>query len=119
MKKILAFLGCISLVLGIIGAFLPVLPTTPFLLLSSYLFMKSSDRLYHWLNNHRILGPYIQDFMVHKAIPLHAKIIAISMLWISLTCCALFATDKLFVRIIFLALATGVTIHILSYKTKK
>lgn len=119
MKQILAFLGIVSLVLGIIGMFLPVLPTTPFLLLSSWLFMKSSDRLYRWLLNHRVLGPYIQDFMVHRAIPLHAKVIAITMLWGSLTCCALFATDRLLLRIMFLVLATGVTIHILRYKTKR
>ncbi|MDO4497308.1 MAG: YbaN family protein [Bacteroidales bacterium] len=119
MKKILALLGIVSLVLGIIGMFLPVLPTTPFLLLSSWLFMKSSDRLYYWLMNHRVFGPYIQDFMVHKSIPLHTKVIAITMLWVSLICCALFATDKLILRIMFLTLATGVTIHILRYKTKK
>ncbi|MDO4462848.1 MAG: YbaN family protein, partial [Bacteroidia bacterium] len=82
MKNILAFFGILSLVLGVIGMFLPVLPTTPFLLLSSYLFMKSSNRLYNWLMNHRILGPYIQDFMLHKTIPLHTKVVAITMLWV-------------------------------------
>lgn len=119
MKKVLALLGLISLCAGVIGIFVPVLPTTPFLLLSSYLFMKSSDRLYNWLMNHPRFGPYIQDFLIHKSIPLHSKIISISLLWLSLAFCALFITDKLILRLLFLAIAIGVTIHILKFKTKR
>lgn len=119
MKKILAILGLLSLALGVLGIFLPVLPTTPFLLLSSALFMRSSDRLYNWLMNEPHLGSYIKDFMEYKRIPLKAKILAISTLWISLILCAIFVSDKLLLRIMFISIAIGVTIHILSYRTKK
>lgn len=118
-KYILAALGLLSLALGVLGIFLPVLPTTPFLLLSSALFLRSSRRLYDWLMNHPKLGPYIRDFMVYKTIPLKGKIISISMLWISLICCAIFVSDNLCLRFMFIAIAIGVSIHILSYKTKR
>lgn len=118
MKRLLALSGVIALGLGIIGIFVPVLPTTPFLLLASALFMKSSPRLYHWLMSHPRLGPYINDFMVNKAIPLKAKVISVSMLWASLISCAVFVTDKWTLRAVFILIAIGVTIHILSYKTK-
>jgi len=118
MKKLVALLGLISLGLGIVGIFVPVLPTTPFLLLASWLFLKSSDRLYNWLMNHHQLGPYIKDFMIYKAIPLKAKIISISMLWVSLICCAVFVAKHWSLRVMFILIAIGVSIHILSFKTK-
>ncbi|MDR2840025.1 MAG: YbaN family protein, partial [Paludibacter sp.] len=58
MKLLFIILGLISLALGIIGIFLPLLPTTPFLLLSAALFARGSQRLYNWLINHRVLGSY-------------------------------------------------------------
>lgn len=118
-RYLLIVAGSISLALGIIGIFLPVLPTTPFLLLSAACWLKSSQRLYDWLLSHPRLGPYISDFMVHKAIPLRIKIISISLLWITLLYCAIFVTDLLWLRILFMAIAIGVTIHILSFKTRR
>lgn len=119
MKKFLALLGIVSVILGMIGIFLPVLPTTPFLLLASYLFLKSSPRLYKWLMGHPRFGPYLKDFTEHRCIPLKAKIISISMLWISLLACAIFVTDKLVPRLLFVGLAIAVTCHILSFKSKR
>ena len=66
-------LGSVSLVLGIIGIPLPLLPTTPFLLLSAYCFAKGSDRLYRWLMEHPRLGPPIHQWQAHKAISRSAK----------------------------------------------
>ncbi|MBR2856155.1 MAG: YbaN family protein [Bacteroidales bacterium] len=119
MKILLTILGLISLGLGIVGMFLPVLPTTPLLLLAAALFLRSNDRLYDWLMNHPRLGPYISNFLKHKAIPLKVKIISISMLWLTLLYCAIFVAGHWALRLLFLAIATGVTIHILSYKTLK
>ncbi len=119
MKIIYTIIGLISLGLGIVGIFLPVLPTTPLLLLAAFLFLRGNDRLYEWLMNHPRLGPYITDFMVHKSIPIHVKIISVSMIWLTLLYCAVFVTDIMLLRLMFIAIATGVTIHILSYKTKK
>ena len=117
LKILLAVLGCISLGLGILGAFLPVLPTTPLLLLAAALFLKSDERLYAWLMNHPRLGTYISNFLEHKAIPMRVKIASIAALWIALSCCAVFVAEHWALRLLFLAIAVGVTVHILSYRT--
>ena len=114
---LLTVCGLISLGLGILGAFLPVLPTTPLLLLASALFLRSNERLYGWLMNHPRLGPYISNFMEHKAIPARIKVIAISALWITLGYCAIFVAGHWIPRLLFILIAAGVTAHILSYKT--
>ena len=119
MKYLLAALGLISLGLGILGIFLPVLPTTPFLLLTSFLFLKSSRPLYEGLMNHPKLGPYIKNFMVHKTLPLRVKIISVSMVWITLLYCAFFVAGHWALGLFFILLAMAITVHILSYKTMK
>lgn len=119
MKILYTILGTISLVLGIIGIFLPLLPTTPFLLLTAALFFRSSPRLYNWLIRQKYLGLYIRNFREHKAIPLHAKITSISLIWISLGYCALYVAPYSWTRILFFIIAAGTTWHILSYKTLK
>ena len=119
MKYLLAGLGLLSLTLGILGIFLPVLPTTPFLLLASVLFLKSSKSLYDWLMNHPKLGPYISNFLVHKAIPLRVKIVSVSMVWITLLYCAVAVAEHWAFKLLFIVIAIAVTVHILSYKTLK
>ena len=119
MRYILTILGLISLGLGVLGAFLPVLPTTPLLLLSAALFLRGNRRLYDWLMNHPRLGVYISNFMKHKAIPLRVKVVAVSMLWITLLYCAIWVAGHWAFRLFFIMIAIGVTIHILSYKTLK
>ena len=120
LKKLYTFLGIISLALGIIGAFLPLLPTTPFVLLSAYLFAKSSEKFHQRLMNHRIFGQLIRDYNEDKSIPLHAKIISISTMWFSMLFAIFFvASGKLWLQILLAVIATGVSIHISRYKTKK
>ena len=119
MRLILTILGLLSLGLGILGAFLPVLPTTPLLLLAAALFLRGNKELYEWLMNHPKLGPYISNFTQHKAIPLKVKIISVTFLWLTLINCAIFVADHWAFRSLFIALAIGVTIHILSYRTLK
>lgn len=119
MRILLAILGSVSLALGIMGIFLPVLPTTPFLLLSAALYMRSSQRLYEWLMSHKHLGPYIKNFREHKALPLRVKIVSVTMVWATLLYCAFVVAKEWWMSVMFIAIATGVTIHILSYKTLK
>ena len=119
MRILLAILGSVSLALGIMGIFLPVLPTTPFLLLSAALYMRSSQRLYEWLMSHKHLGPYIKNFREHKALPLRVKIVSVIMVWATLLYCAFVVAKEWWMSVMFIAIATGVTIHILSYKTLK
>ena len=76
--------GVLALVLGIVGIFLPLLPTTPFLLLASWCFARGSDRLHRWLLSHRVFGEYLRNFEAGRGIPLKAKIVATVMLWGSL-----------------------------------
>lgn len=119
MKYLLIILGSISLVLGVIGIFLPLLPTTPLLLLSAALYVRSSEKMYQWLIHHKYLGTYIRNFREHRAIPLRAKIISVSMVWISLIYCSITISENLWIKAMFIALAIGISWHILSYKTLK
>ena len=90
MKTVYIILGTLSLALGIIGIFLPLLPTTPFLLLTAALYFRGSPRLYQWLLNHKCLGPYIRNFRENKAIPLRAKIISLLLMWGTMVYCIFF-----------------------------
>lgn len=117
MRILLMIFGFLSLGLGILGIFLPILPTTPLLLLAAALFLRSDSRMYEWLLDHKRLGPYIRNFMVHKSIPLKIKIISVSMVWITLINCAVFVAEHWAFRLFFIVLASAITIHILSYKT--
>lgn len=76
--------GFASLLLGVVGIFVPVLPTTPFLLLASACFLRGSARLHRWLLSHGRLGKYIRDFEEGRGIPARAKVVAIAMMWISI-----------------------------------
>jgi uncharacterized membrane protein YbaN (DUF454 family) len=118
-KYILAILGLISLLIGVLGIFIPLLPTTPFLLLSATLFMKSSTRLYNWLMNHKYLGKYIKNYLQYKVISKKTKISSISLLWIAITISIVLVVEKLVFKILLLAIAIAITIHILSFKSNK
>ncbi|MBP3290223.1 MAG: YbaN family protein [Alistipes sp.] len=120
MKAILTILGLLSLGLAIAGIFLPLLPTTPLLLLSAALFLRSSPRLYEWLLNHPRLGEYIRNFRENRAIPLRVKIVSVSMLWLTLGYCILAVVDQWWwAQVALLFLAIVVSWHILSYATMK
>ena len=108
LKFILATLGLISLGLGILGIFIPLLPTTPFLLLSTALFMRSSKRLHSWL----------QNYLLHKTISKKTKLSSLSLLWITIVASVLFVVEILIIKIVLLLIATAVTIHILSFKSE-
>lgn len=112
-------LGTISLILGVIGIFLPLLPTTPFLLLTAYLYFKSSPKAYNWLISQKYLGPYIINFREKKIIPVRAKVFSISLMWACIIYCVIFVVEKLWMRILLIAIVVGVTIHILSFKSKE
>mgnify|MGYP000709939440 CR=1 FL=1 len=119
MKTLCIILGSISLALGILGIFLPLLPTTPFLLLTAALYFKGSPRLYNWLLNHRHFGPYIRNFRENKAIPLRAKIITLGQRQLQEVYCIFFLIPFIWVKILLGLIAAGVTYHILSFKTLK
>ncbi|MBN2655752.1 MAG: YbaN family protein [Spirochaetales bacterium] len=118
MKKILLItVGNISLSLGIAGIFLPVLPTTPFLLLSAACYVRSSKKLYLWLIHHRFLGLYIRSFIQYKAISLRAKIISLSALWIVMLSTIFFFISFLWLRALLFCIGIGVTVYLMHYRT--
>lgn len=117
MKILYIILGTLSLVLGIIGIFLPVLPTTPLLLLTAFFYYRGSSRMYHWLMNHPQLGPYIRNFRENKIIPRRIKVYILVMLWASLLFCA-YILQPLWLKALMMVIAIGVTLHILSYKSE-
>ena len=118
MKFLLTIFGLLSLTLGIIGIFVPILPTTPLLLLAAWCFFRSSEKLYLKLINSKHLGPYIKNFRENKIIPLKTKIYIITLLWASLIYCIFFVADgMLWLQILLAIILIGVTIHILSYKS--
>jgi uncharacterized membrane protein YbaN (DUF454 family) len=119
MRYLLMVLGSVALALGGAGIFLPLLPTTPFLLLAAALYFRSSPQLYEWLLSHKHLGPYIRNFRENKAIPLRVKIVSVSLVWVTLLYCAFFVADCLWMRMLFVGLAVGISAHILHYKTLK
>ncbi len=118
-KRLLVAAGTLSLLLGLLGIVLPLLPTTPFLLLAATCYFHGSDKLYHWLINHPRLGSYIRAFREERAIPLRVKVVSVSLVWITLLYCIFFVAEVLWLRILLLLLAAGISWHILSYKTKK
>ena len=86
-KIFLAILGCAALALGVVGIFVPLLPTTPFLLLAAALWVRSSPRLYEWLLAHRCFGEYIRNFRENRAIPMRAKVVSIALMWGTMLYC--------------------------------
>ncbi|MEL5893146.1 YbaN family protein [Bacteroides sp. GD17] len=117
MKIICIIVGTVSLALGIIGIFVPLLPTTPFLLLTAALYFRGSPRLYQWLLNHKYFGTYIRNFRENKAIPLRAKVISLLLMWGTMLYCIFFLIPLTWIKVLLLLVAAGVTWHILSFKT--
>lgn len=116
-KWLLVSIGILSVGLAAVGLFLPVLPTTPFLLLAAACFIRSSDRLYRWLINHKWFGPYIRNYREHRAITRPAKITTLVLLWGVIGYTVLRAVSDLLPRIALVLVAVGVTIHVLRLRT--
>lgn len=118
MKKLFIILGSLSLGLGVLGIFVPLLPTTPLLLLSAALYFKGSPRLYEWLINHPRLGEYIRNFREHRAIPLRAKIVSVSMVALTIGYCVVAVVDDWWwAQVLMTLLAMAIIWHILSFAT--
>ncbi len=113
----LIIFGSLSVVFAVLGIFLPLLPTTPLLLLAAYFFGKSSDRIHNWLINNKWFGSYIKNYQAGKGIPVHSKITAILSMWLVLIASGVWGTDLLIIRIVLFLAGTGVTIHLLRMPT--
>ncbi|WP_199009191.1 YbaN family protein [Pseudomonas protegens] len=116
LRYVLLAIGWLSVALGVIGIFLPVLPTTPFLLLAAACFARSSPRFYQWLVQHPRLGPWICNYLDGNGIPLKGKVYAIGLMWLSigLSC---YLVPSIWARSFMLTSAVLVSIYILRQKT--
>lgn len=104
--------GHICLVLGIIGAFLPIVPTTPFLLLAAYCYSKSSIRLHRWILNHKYLGPPLNDWERSGVIGLKAKLLATLMISLVVILRLPYLEVALAIKVIAITTLGGVLIFI-------
>jgi len=118
-RWILIIIGSFFTGLGILGIFLPLLPTTPFLLLAAACYIRSSERFYNWLTNNKWLGNYIKNYLEGKGVSLKVKVLSISLLWITIGYSVVFVVNIFPIRVILILIAIGVTIHILSIRTLK
>ncbi len=118
-KQLLIVAGTISTAIGIIGIFVPILPTTPFLLLAAACYIRSSERFYRWLINNLLLGAYIRNYIEGTGMPLRTKLFTIFLLWLAIGISVCIGTQNLVVRIILVVIAIGVTVHIICIRARK
>ena len=109
--------GMFSIAAGVVGIFLPVVPTVPFLLLAALCFSKSSERFHSWLIEHRQLGPLIRDFLSSGSIPLKAKLAALVTVWISFPVSAFLLVEIFWLKLLLMAAAGAVTLYLLYLPT--
>lgn len=115
-KKLYICIGLFFVALGFLGVFLPLLPTTPFLLVALFCFSRSSDQAKLWLTKNRLLGPYIRAYVDSQGMAKRVKIRTLTLLWVVCGVSGVFATDLLWVRLALVVVAVGVTVHILMMK---
>jgi uncharacterized protein len=118
-KAIYIILGIFFVILGFIGIFLPVLPTTPFLLLAAFFFARSSERFLYWLLNNRWFGPYIRNYREGKGMTARNKAFTLTMLWLSIGLTIIYGVSALWLRLLLIGIASGVTFHLARINTFK
>ncbi|NQT31562.1 MAG: YbaN family protein [Deltaproteobacteria bacterium] len=116
-RQLLIIAGTLSLAVGIVGIAVPLLPTTPFLLLAAGCYLRSSQRFYNWLMANRWLGAYIRNYIEGRGIPLKVKIFIIALLWVTIGI-SIWLVANWVVTVILLIVAAGVTLHIIFIRVR-
>ncbi|NTW49619.1 MAG: DUF454 domain-containing protein [Chlorobiales bacterium] len=117
LKYILIGVGTLCVGLAILGIFLPLLPTTPFLLLAAACYAKSSEKFYNWLISHKWFGNYIKQYREGQGIPFRAKVLGITMNWTMVLISTIFVAKILLLKVFLILSAVGVTIFMLRMPT--
>jgi uncharacterized membrane protein YbaN (DUF454 family) len=117
-KSIWNFGGTVCVGLGVLGVFLPVLPTTPFLLLAAFCYGRGSERFYHWLVKCSPFSEYMQNYREGRGIPLRQKLLSISLLWLTIGTTIWLAVTVWWLKAFLILVAAGVTVHLGTIKTK-
>jgi hypothetical protein len=115
-RSFFLIIGILALGLGILGMALPVLPTTPFLLLAGAMFVRSSDRMATWLFDHKVFGPPVQNYLENKSVDKRSKIMALGLLWPAILISAILI-DSVWLKALLILIGISVTVHILNLKT--
>ena len=110
--------GTFCLALGLIGIPVPVLPTTPFLLLATVCYLRGSERMYRWMHANRYFGEYLSDYRAGRGVPKKTKVYSIATLWVVIGISMYALRENIPVVVVLLVVAFGVTAHILLIKTK-
>jgi len=116
-RAVLLAVGGLSLVTGVIGMFVPVLPTTCFLLLATWCFGKSSPRLHRWMFSNRWFGAYLHDYQAGRGIPRGVKVGSLAVMWASISLTAAFAVSSPWLRLLLVAIALVVTAHVATQRS--
>lgn len=117
LRMVLIVSGWIAVILGVVGVFLPLLPTVPFLLLAAACFAKSSEVFHEWLVRHDRFGPMLQDYLNGEGIPLRAKMSAVVMICSSISISLLFFIDSPRLKVALVAIALVICGYLLSRPT--
>jgi uncharacterized membrane protein YbaN (DUF454 family) len=117
-RQLLLAAGTLSLAIGIAGIIIPLLPTTPFLLLAAGCYLRSSQKFYNWLMGNRWLGAYIRNYIEGRGMPLKVKLFTIALLWATIGV-SIWLTAKPIVTIILLIVAVGVSLHIIFIRARR
>jgi uncharacterized protein len=116
-KALLITIGTLSIGLGVIGIVVPLLPTTPLILLGAVCYLRSSEKLYHKLIKNKWLGAYIKDFHEKKGISRKNKLVSLCLMWLSISGTVLFSDVSILVGSILIIIAVTVSAYILSFET--
>jgi uncharacterized protein len=112
MKGLLIAAGTVCVGLGVLGIFLPLLPTTVFLLMAAACYARSSDRFYQRLINSRWLGSYIRNHREGRGMTRGQKAVTLAMLWVGIGATMIWSVESLWLRLLLLSIAIGVTVHV-------
>lgn len=119
-KRILFIVfGTLFLIIGAIGVFIPVLPTTPFLLLAAACYLRGSERLHRWMINNSVFGEFVRNYMEGRGIRLRQKIFTILFLWLMIIFSIFYVVDSFLLRILVSLIAMAVSVHIIMLPTLK
>ena len=116
-KAVLIFTGTVCVGLGVLGMFLPLMPTTVFLLIAAYCYSRSSERFHTWLLNNRLCGKYISNYKSKNGMTIRQKATTLLTLWISIAFSIWLMSGRLWPTLIISIVAVAVTVHILWIKT--
>lgn len=116
-RALLIALGMLSLGVGLVGVFIPVLPTTPFLLLAAACFARGSERIYAWMIGNRLFGSYLRNYREGNGLPIKAKLVSATILWTAILVSILLFVDEAWIKVVLIIVAVIVSAHILTLKT--